>query len=88
MRLIHSYSRMNYFGDKDLDQSGCQQGIRTQNISIKEPAKDEEKTILLVYRMRMDGGAPRRKIKRRLQKITLKNCSHLHIQMIWVLYWI
>lgn len=56
MRLIHYYSSMNCFGDKDPGQFGSLQGTKTLNTSIREQAKGDEKIISIVLWMRMGGG--------------------------------
>ena len=49
MRLIACYYRMNNFGGSNQGLFGFLQEIKTQNISIRELANDDEKIISMAF---------------------------------------
>lgn len=49
MRLIVCYYRMNYFRGSGQGLFGFLPEIKTQNISIREPANDDEKIISMAF---------------------------------------
>ena len=76
------YYKRNYFGGRDLDQSGYLQVIKTQSIFIREQIKDVEKIAFQVYWMIKGEGVIQKMMLQGWPKVTSKTYSLLLIQLI------